>query len=95
MMLDLVISTIAFFVTVFYMNRYLDDQGMNKGMSRSMLVFLIASIISFVVPMAIDFISDEIGGHKKAASVDAQQGNEVSQLLKPGVGGSTLEFLEG
>lgn len=80
MMLDLIISTIAFFVAVFYMNRYLDEQGMDKGMSRSVLVFLIASIASFCVPMAIDFASDEIGGHKQTAS--ASQGNEVSQLLK-------------
>jgi hypothetical protein len=82
MMLDLIISTIAFFVAVFYINRYLDDQGMNKGMSRSMLVFLIASVVSICVPMAVDFASEEIGGHKKSAGADALQGNEVSQLLK-------------
>lgn len=82
MMLDLIISTIAFFVAAFYMNRYLDDQGMNKGMSRSVLVFLIASVASFIVPMAIDFVSDEIGGHKKTASADTLQEKDVPQLLK-------------
>ena len=81
MLLDLIISTIAFFVAVFYMNRYLDDQGMNKGMSRSVVVFLIASIVSFIVPKAIDFASDKIGGHK-AATANTPQGNELSQLIK-------------
>ena len=74
-MLDLIVSTIAFFVAVFFLNRYFDEQGMNKGMTRSMLVFLIASVVSICVPMAVDFVSGESGGTKVESS-------DVAQLVK-------------
>jgi hypothetical protein len=78
-MLDLIISTLAFFVAVFFLNRYFDEQGMDKGMSRSLLVFLLASVVSVCVPLAVDFVSDGIGGHKSAAS---EENGDVAQLLK-------------
>ena len=74
-MLDLIVSTIAFFVAVFFLNRYFDGQGMNKGMTRSTLVFLIASVVSICVPMAVDFVSGESGGTKAESS-------DVAQLVK-------------
>lgn len=74
-MLDLIVSTIAFFVAVFFLNRYLDEQGMNKGITRSLLVFVIASVVSVCVPLAVDFVSGDTGAAK------AESG-DISQLIK-------------
>lgn len=48
-MLGFVTSTIAYFVTSFYVTRYLEAQGIEKSMSRGLIVFLIASIVAFGV----------------------------------------------
>jgi len=55
-MLSLVLSTIAFFVASFYLRRYLDDQGMPKGMTRNVLIFSIALLICYVVARLADYL---------------------------------------
>ncbi|HUL41388.1 MAG TPA: hypothetical protein VLV32_05745 [Burkholderiales bacterium] len=45
-MLSLVLSTIAFFVAGYYFRRYLDDMGMPKGMTRNLLIFCLAFVVS-------------------------------------------------
>jgi hypothetical protein len=47
-MLNLIISTIVFFIAVWYLNRSLDEQEIAKGMTRSVLVFVLASLVSWV-----------------------------------------------
>ena len=64
-MLDFILSTIVFFVAAFYLNRYLDEQDMNKGVSRSVLIFLVASIASFASSAVTGWISDEISGKQQ------------------------------
>ena len=81
-MLHFILSTIAFFIAAFYLNRYLDEQGMNKGMPRSMLIFLAASIASFAFSAATGWVSDEISGKKHVASADPMQEGDVARLLK-------------
>lgn len=55
-MLSLVLSTIAFFVSGYYLTRYLENTGIPKGMTRGVLVFSIALIISYVVALAADHL---------------------------------------
>jgi VIT1/CCC1 family predicted Fe2+/Mn2+ transporter len=55
-MLSIVLSTIAFFVSSYYISRYLDNMGLPKGMTRGVLVFSIALIISYVVALAADYL---------------------------------------
>ena len=55
-MLSIVVSTIAFFVSSYYISRYLDNMGLPKGMTRGVLVFSIALIISYVVALAVDYL---------------------------------------
>jgi len=81
-MLNLILSTIAFFVAVFFLKRYLDDQGVNKGMTRTVLVFVLASAVSFGVAAVVDRVDEAIGGKKHVASADPLQGGDVGQLLK-------------
>ncbi len=54
--LSLVFSTVAFFVARFYVNRYLEDSGIPKGMSRSLVVFTVAIAASYCVGFAVDWV---------------------------------------
>lgn len=46
-MWNLIISTIVFFVAAWYFHRYLEEQGIPKGMTRKILVFSLASLVSW------------------------------------------------
>lgn len=82
MMLGLILSTIAFFVASFYLSRYLDAQGINKGLTRSVLVFFLATIVSIGTSSVVDFASDALeGGHAKVASTDPLQMGNITQLI--------------
>ncbi len=55
-MLSLCLSTIAFFVASFYLRRYLDEQGMPKGMARNLLIFSIALLLCYGVARVVDYL---------------------------------------
>lgn len=46
-MWNLLVSTLVFFISAWYIHRYLDEQEMPKGMARSILVFTLASLVSW------------------------------------------------
>jgi phosphatidylglycerophosphate synthase len=81
-MLDLILSTIAFFVAAFFLKRYLDEQGIEKGMTRGTLVFVLASAVSFGVSSATDWLEGTVGGKQHVASASQLQGGDVGQLLQ-------------
>lgn len=56
-MLSLVLSTVAFFVASYFLKRYLDDMGMPKGMTRSILVFCLAAMVAYGVAFIVDWIA--------------------------------------
>jgi len=56
-MLSIVLSTIAFFVSSYYLKRYLENMGIPKGMTRGVVIFTIALMISYVVALAVDYLS--------------------------------------
>jgi uncharacterized membrane protein YjfL (UPF0719 family) len=53
---SLVVSTIAFFVASYFIKRYLEDMGIEKGMTRGMVVFVLALAASYIVGAAIDWV---------------------------------------
>lgn len=55
-MLSIVLSTIAFFVSSYFLKRYLEDMGIPKGMTRGALIFSIALLISYVVAIGADHL---------------------------------------
>jgi hypothetical protein len=55
-MLSIALSTIAFFVSTYYLKRYLEDMGIPKGMTRGALIFSIALLISYLVAIAADHL---------------------------------------
>jgi hypothetical protein len=77
-MLNLIISTIVFFVAAWFANRYLDAQGIPKGMTRGVLVLVLASLVSWGAAEMVDWAQVKIEGPQAAT----QTPGDLSQLLK-------------
>lgn len=77
-MSNLIISTIVFFLSAWYIHRYLEEQGIPKGMTRGILVFALASLISWGSGEMVDWAQEKIGGPQPLA----QTSGNMSQLLK-------------
>ncbi len=73
-MLNLIISTIVFFIAAWYISRYLDEQGIGKGMTRGVLVFALASLVSWGAGEMVDLAQ----GPQPAS----QTSRDLSKLLK-------------
>ena len=73
-MWNLAISTIVFFIAAWYANRYLDKQSIPKGMTRGLLVFVLASVVSWGAGQAVDWT--------QGTQPEAQISGDLSQLLK-------------
>jgi hypothetical protein len=69
-MWNLIISTMVFFIAAWYINRILDEQQLPGGMTRGVLVFVLASLLSWGAGELVDRIQGK-----------PEQG-DVSQLLK-------------
>ena len=73
-MWNLIISTIVFFIAAWYLNRYLDEQGISKCMTRGVLVFSLASLVSWG--------SGEVVDWTQGPQPASQTSKDLSQLLK-------------
>ena len=77
-MLNFIISTGAFFVAAWLANRYLDELELAKSMARSLLVLVVASLVSWGVGEMVGWTQVKIEGPHAAA----QPSIDLSQLLK-------------
>lgn len=75
---NLIISTLVFFIAVRYLHRYLEEQGLPKGMTRGTLVFVLASLVSWGSGEAVDWTQQKIEGPQPAMQTSV----ELMQLLK-------------
>lgn len=57
----LVLSTIAYFVASHYIKRYLNDIGVEKSMTRSLVIFVLAAAIAYGVAFIVDWIAGLLG----------------------------------
>ena len=64
--LNLIVSTIVFFVALWYLNGYLDEQEIGKGMTRGILVFVLASAVSWGAGEMVDWVQAKIKGPQTA-----------------------------
>jgi VIT1/CCC1 family predicted Fe2+/Mn2+ transporter len=55
-MTSLVISTIVFFVAAFFVKRWLDGMDIPKGMTRSIVIFVAAAVVSYGVAYLVDLV---------------------------------------
>lgn len=76
---NLVISTLVFFIAARYLHRYLEVQGIPKGMTRGLLVFSLAYLLSWGSGEMVDWTQEKIEGPQPQA---AQTSDDLSQLLK-------------
>lgn len=53
-MLSMVVSTIAFFVARYYVNRYLDDIGVPKTFTRGTVAFCAALLVAYMIAYVLD-----------------------------------------
>jgi predicted PurR-regulated permease PerM len=77
-MWNLIISTIVFLIAANYLHCYLEKHGLPKGMTRGILVFVIASFFSWSSGEMVDWTKEKIEGPQPIT----QTPNDLSQLLK-------------
>jgi hypothetical protein len=77
-MWNLIVSTLVFFIVAWYIHRYLNEQGVPKGTTRGILVFMISSLVSWGAGGITDWAQEKIEGPRPAV----QTPNDLSQLLK-------------
>ena len=58
MILGLILSTVAFFAASFFIKRHLEEMGIPKGMTRSIVIFVLALAVAYGVA----FLADRILG---------------------------------
>lgn len=75
---NLFISTVVFFVAVWYLRRALNEQGIPSGTTRGILVFALAYLISWGAGAAVDWTHDKLLG----VPPKTPSSSDLSQLLK-------------
>jgi len=73
-MWNLLLTTLAFIVAAWYLRRFLDGQGIPHSMMRGLLVFVLASLVSWGVGELVDKVQG------KEVTSSAQP--DLSQLIK-------------
>lgn len=58
-MWNIIISTIVFVITAWYFHCLLDEYGLPKGMTRGLLVFVLAYIVSWASGELVDWAHDK------------------------------------
>jgi len=56
-MLGLILSTVTFFVAAFFIKRRLEGMGIPKGMTRGLVVFVLAAAAAYGVAFLVDRIA--------------------------------------
>jgi hypothetical protein len=78
---NIVISTLVFVIAAWYLHRLLDENGMPKGMTRGLLVFVLAYVTSWASGELVDWSREKMYGPGPVS--DTQKNlNEALDLLK-------------
>ena len=56
MLLNLIVSTIAFFATSYFAKRWADDNDLPKGVTRGTAIFAVALIVAYGAGWAVDHL---------------------------------------
>ncbi len=65
---NLLISTLVFFIAAAYLRRYLDAQEIPKGLTRSILVLVLASLASWGAGAVTDWAEEQMEAPPEAQS---------------------------
>ena len=66
-MWNIIISTIVFIVAAWYIRRYLNEQAIPAGMARGLMVFILASVVSWGAGIVVDWVQEKVEGPQPAA----------------------------
>lgn len=80
---NLVISTIVFIVAARYIRNYLDEQGVAKSMTRSVLVFAIAYLLSWGAGEAVDWTQGKTGAVQPVAQSSVELLDDLRRQAQP------------
>lgn len=82
-MLGFVISTIIFSLVAYFLNRYLDTQGISSTGSRKIIVLTTATLISIGAGWAVDKIDGDAELHQKDSSIaDVMNSGDPVKMAK-------------
>lgn len=65
-MWNVLVSTIVFFVAVWFIRRYLKEQGIPKGTTRGLLIFTLAYLTAWGAGEMVDWAFEKIEGPQAA-----------------------------
>lgn len=68
-MWNLIVSTLVFFIAAWYIRRYLDEQEMPKGMTRSILAFSLAYLVSWGAGEVADWTQEKLAEPQTVAQI--------------------------
>ena len=77
MWIDLILSTLAFMGAAWWLRRYFDDQGFPPGLTRNVMVMVIATAASFAVSALVSWVDGEPAAEQQLMQ---QAGQPLSQL---------------
>lgn len=66
---NLVVSTVVFFVAAWYLHRYFDEQDLPRGLTRTVLVIVLAAMVSWASGSAVDWAHEKFISPKPAPIV--------------------------
>jgi hypothetical protein len=75
---NIIISTIGFVIAAWFIRRKLDEYGLPKGMTRGLLVFVLAYMFAWGAGRLVDLAHDQIYGVTPPSQVE----QDLNQLVK-------------
>lgn len=75
---NIIISTIVFVIAAWYIRHLLDEHGLPKGMTRGLLVFVLAYMLAWSAGAVVDWAHDKIYGVAPPTQVQKQ----LDQIVK-------------
>jgi hypothetical protein len=75
---NLIVSTIVFFIAVWYLRRLLNEHDIPAGMTRSLLVFVLAYVVSWGAGALVDWVDVKLYGPQPVS----QSTQDFNALLK-------------
>ncbi len=73
-MSNLIVSTLVFIFAAWYFHRYFETQGIPKGLTRTLLVFVLAYFVSWGAGELVDWV--------QGPQAESQTSLELNQLFK-------------
>ena len=77
-MWNIIISTIVFVIAAWYIRRKLDEHGLPHGMTRGLLVFILAYAVSWCSGEVVDWAHEKMYGPEPVSETT----QELNQIIK-------------